>query len=140
MILLDTNVISEMMKVEPHPQVKAWLDDQPFETLFVSSVTLAELQFGVNILAAGRRRDALATALATMTGLLADRILAFDRAAAGHFGRIAATARATGRALPVPDGYIAATAAAHGLSVATRDTGPFQAAGLDVIDPWHLTV
>ncbi len=136
MILLDTNVVSEAMKPEPHQGVRDWLDAQVADTLFLTSVTLAELLFGVGALPAGRRRDSLAAAVNGVADLFADRILPFDEAAARRYADLAVRARAAGRGFPTPDGYIAAIAAAHGFAVASRDTSAFDAAGLMVIDPW----
>ena len=136
MILLDTNVVSEAMKPQPHPAVRTWLDDQVAETLYLSSVTLAELLFGIGALPSGRRKDALAQTLDGLLELFGNRILAFDTDAARQYAELAVTARATGKGFPTPDGYIAAIAAAHGLIVATRDASPFQAAGLKFINPW----
>lgn len=136
MILLDTNVVSEAMKPEPHQGVRDWLDAQVADTLFLSSVTLAELLFGVGALPAGRRKDSLSVAVNGVADLFADRILPFDEAAARCYADLAVRARATGRGFPTPDGYIAAIAAAHGFTIASRDTSAFDAAGLKVIDPW----
>jgi predicted nucleic acid-binding protein len=140
MILLDTNVISEAMKPEPHPAVRRCLDEQAAETLFLSTVTVAELMFGVAVLPAGRRKDKLAAAVDGVLGLFADRILPFDTAAAHRYADLAVTARAAGTGFPTPDGYIAAIAASRGFAVASRDTGAFAAAGLTVIDPWTAAV
>ncbi|MDE2515638.1 MAG: type II toxin-antitoxin system VapC family toxin [Rhodospirillales bacterium] len=137
MILLDTNVISEMMKPEPAPAVRTWLDAQMAETLYLSSVTVAELMFGIGALPKGRRKDALGAILDGLLGMFEGRILPFDTNAARHYAALAVQARAAGRGFPTPDGYIAAIAAAHGFAVASRDTGPFMAAGLSVIDPWR---
>ena len=136
MILLDTNVISEAMKPQPHPGVRDWLDAQAAETLVLSSVTLAELMFGVGALPVGRRKDNLAAAVAGVAELFAARILPFDTEAARRYGELAVKARAAGKGFPTPAGYIAAIAAAHGFAVASRDTSAFNAAGLNVIDPW----
>ncbi|MCA3416321.1 MAG: type II toxin-antitoxin system VapC family toxin [Roseomonas sp.] len=137
MILLDTNVISEAMKPEPAPRVRAWLDAQAAETLFLSTVTIAELSFGIGALPKGRRKDNLNAALDGLLGLFAGRILPFDTAAAQHYGALAAKARAAGKGFPTPDGYIAAIAAAQGFTVASRDASAFSAAGLGVINPWN---
>jgi len=131
-ILLDTNVISEAMKPEPHPGVRDWLDAQVAETLFLSSVTVAELSFGIGALPAGRRRGALAAALEGVLGLFEGRVLAFDVAAALRYGDVAVRARGS----PAPDGYIAAIAVARGFAVASRDASAFATAGVRVIDPW----
>ncbi|SOE00532.1 type II toxin-antitoxin system VapC family toxin [Caenispirillum bisanense] len=136
MIVLDTNVVSEAMKPAPAAAVRDWLDAQAAETLFLTSVTIAELRFGVGALPDGRRKQQLGEVLDGVLGLFAGRILPFDTPAALRYADLAVAARAAGRGLPTPDGYIAAIAAAHGFSVATRDTGPFEGAGLPVIDPW----
>lgn len=139
MILLDTNVVSEAMKPEPHRGVRDWLDAQAAETLFLSSVTVAELLFGIGVLSRGKRRENLATALDGVLELFAGRILPLDTEAARRYAGLAVRARAAGKGFPTPDGYIAAIAAAHGFAVASRDTSPFMAAGLTVIDPWKTT-
>lgn len=136
MILLDTNVVSEAMKPEPSPAVRAWLDEQAAETLYLSSVTIAELMFGIGVLPKGRRKDRLSTALDGVLELFGTRLLPFDTSAARRYAELAVKARAAGRGFPTPDGYIAAIAAAHDLAVASRDTSAFKAAGLTVIDPW----
>lgn len=137
MIVLDTNVVSEAMKPEPHAAVRAWLNEQAAETLYLSSVTLAELLFGIRALPAGKRRNMLGKALDGLLELFPDRVLPFDSEAARHYAELAVTARNGGRGFPTPDGYIAAIAAAKGFIVATRDTSPFEAAGLKVINPWE---
>lgn len=137
MIVLDTNVVSEAMKPSANPAVMAWLNAQPEETLFLSCITLAELMYGIGALPAGRRKDALATTLDGLLGLFGDRVLAFDAAAARCYAQLAIRAREAGKGFPTPDGYIAAIATARGFIVATRDTSPFAAAGLQVINPWE---
>lgn len=136
MIVLDTNVVSEAMKPEPHPAVKAWLNDQAVETLYLSSVTLAELLFGIGVLPAGKRKDMLALTLDGLMGLFRDRVLPFDTDAARHYADLAMTAKVAGRGFPTPDGYIAAIAASRGFIVASRDTAPYEATGVTVINPW----
>lgn len=138
MILLDTNVVSEAMTREPHPRVRAWLDDQAAETLFLSSISVAELLFGVGALPTGRRKDTLAAALDDVLNLFVGRILHFDTSAARRYAHLAVKAREAGGGFPTPDGYIAAIAAAHGFDVASRDASAFNAAGLNVIDPWSV--
>lgn len=137
MIVLDTNVVSEAMKPEPHPAVRAWLNDQAAETLYLSSVTLAELLFGIGALPAGKRKDMLAQALDGLVGLFRDRVLPFDTDAARRYAELAVTAKAAGRGFPTPDGYIAAIAASRGFIVASRDTAPYEAASVTVINPWE---
>jgi predicted nucleic acid-binding protein len=136
MILLDTNVVSEVMRPSVDSAVFSWLSAQAAESLFLSSISLGELLFGIASLPSGRRRDALADALDTTLRLFGPRILPFDAEAAPRYAELRAQARAAGRAIGPADGYIAAIAAAHNLIVATRDTAPFVAAGLTVINPW----
>ena len=138
MILLDTNVVSEAMKPAPDEAVRAWLDEQAAETLFLSSVTIAELMFGIGALPEGKRKERLTEALDGVMELFADRVLPFDVDAARRYADLAVKARAAGKGFPTPDGYIAAIAAARGFAVATRDTSAFVAAGVEVIDPWTL--
>ena len=138
MILLDTNVVSEPLKPAGDVGVLNWLDAQTIETLYLSAISLAELRFGIAALAPGKRRDALNASLEQrILPLFAGRILPFDAAASEAYATLRALARAQGKAIAPADGYIAATAAVHGLTVATRDTGPFEAAGLPVINPWN---
>ncbi len=136
MILIDTNVVSEAMKPVPDDAVRGWLDEQAAETLYLSSVTIAELMFGIGALPKGKRKDKLASALDGVMELFADRVLPFDIDAARHYADLAVKARAAGMGFPTPDGYIAAIAASKGFVVATRDTCAFDAAGVEVIDPW----
>ena len=137
MILVDTNVISETMRATPEPRVVDWLDSQAAETLYVSTVSLAELLLGIAILPDGRRKVALGLVLGEQAALLfGDRVLPFDAGAARADAVVVARARRAGRPIGVADGQIAATAAAHDFSVATRDTAPFSAAGVRIIDPW----
>lgn len=138
MIVLDTNVVSEAMKPEPHPAVRAWLNNQAAETLYLSSVTLAELLFGIAALPAGKRQDRLAQTLDGLMGLFRDRVLSFDVDAARKYAKLAVTAKTGGRGFPTPDGYIAAIAASRGFVVASRDTAPFEAGGVSVINPWEV--
>lgn len=137
MIVLDTNVVSEAMKPAPHPAVRTWLNDQAAETLYLSSVTLAQLLFGIRALPTGKRKDMLAQALDGLMNLFRDRVLPFDTDAASHYAELAVTAKVAGRGFPTPDGYIAAIAASRRFIVASRDTAPYEAAGVTVINPWE---
>ena len=137
MIVLDTNVVSEAIRPAPNPAVRAWLNAQVAETLYLTSVTLAEMLFGIAVLPPGRRKDGLARALDGVLGLFGDRLLPFDADAARRHAALAVAARAAGRGLPTPDGYIAAIAASRGFIVASRDTSAFEAGGLRVINPWQ---
>ena len=138
MILLDTNVVSEPLRPVPDTRVVAWIDAQPLETLFLSAITVAELRAGVALLPAGKRRTGLQESLEKqMLPLFAGRVLPFDLACSPAYAVLMAKARATGLAIATANGYIAAIAAANGFTVATRDTGPFEAAGAGVINPWQ---
>jgi len=139
MIVLDTNVVSEAMKPQPDGAVRAWLNEQAAETLYLSSVTLGELLFGIAALPSNKRKTLLANALDGLIGLFEGRVLPFDVNAARHYSELAATARKAGRGFPTPDGYIAAIAASRGFIVASRDTSPYEAGGLQVINPWIPT-
>jgi predicted nucleic acid-binding protein len=137
MIVLDTNVVSEAMRAQANPAVRAWLNEQAAETLYLTSVTLAEMLFGIAVLPAGRRRNVLTRTLDGLLELFGDRVLPFDTDAARHYSALAVAARNAGRGFPTPDGYIAAIATSRGFIVASRDTSPYQAGGLRVIDPWQ---
>ena len=137
MIVLDTNVISEAMKPEPNPEVRAWLNTQVAETLYLSSVTLAELLFGIAALPVGKRKDMLEKTLDGLLMLFKNRVLPFDTEAARCYANLAVTAKINGRGFPTPDGYIAAIAASRGYIVASRDTAPYEAAHVLVINPWQ---
>jgi predicted nucleic acid-binding protein len=137
-ILVDTNVVSEMMRREPDPRVVEWLDAQAAETLHLSSVSMAELLLGIALLPDGRRKAELASALSVQAvALLGARLLPFDVSAAEAFAGIVSRTGRSGFAIGMADGQIATTAVVHGLIVATRDAAPFLAAGLVVVDPWQ---
>jgi predicted nucleic acid-binding protein len=136
MIVLDTNVVSEAIKPSPDPAVRAWLNQQTAHTLYLCSVSQAELLFGVDVLPDGKRKNRLLHALDDLFALYEGRILPFDTSAARRYAELAVKARAAGKGFPTPDGYIAAIAASRAFQVATRDTAPFEAAGVTVINPW----
>ena len=137
MILVDTNVSSETLRQQPDPAVVRWMDAQSIETLYLSAVTVAELRYGIAVLPEGRRRQVLHSGLEqSVLPLFEGRILPFDGAAAESYAELMAAARRRGRGVSAADGYIAATAHAAGLMVATRDTSPFEAVGLAVVNPW----
>ena len=137
MILLDANVVSEPLRASGDMNVLAWIDAQIIETLYLSAISLAKLRFGISALPDGKRRDTLHSSLEKrVLPLFAGRILSFDDAASRAYATLRARARAAGQAIAPTDGYIAAIAATHGFAIATRDTSPFGAAGLTVINPW----
>lgn len=137
MILLDTNVISEPLRHAPDARVIEWIDAQPLETLFLPAITVAELRAGVALLPAGKRRNGLHENLERrVLPLFTGRVPAFDLACTQAYAELMAKTRATGATIATADGYIAAIAMANGFTVATRDTSPFEAAGVQVINPW----
>ena len=137
MIVLDTNVVSELMRPSPAPAVEQWVATRPAASLFFSAVGEAELRYGVAILAAGRRRDALASAIEAMLREdFAGRVLPFDSAAARTYAEIAASRRATGRPVAQADAQIAAIARSRGMALATRNVRDFEGMGIELLDPW----
>jgi predicted nucleic acid-binding protein len=138
MILLATNVVSEPLRPTPEARVIEWIDAQPLETLFLSAMTVAELRAGVALLPAGKRRNNLHEYLAKrVLPSFAGRVLPFDLACTSAYAELLATVRKAGSGIETADACIAAVAFANGFAVATRDTGPFRAAGLTVINPWE---
>ena len=131
-------MVSEPLRPAPDNRVVAWIDAQALETLFLSAITVAELRAVVALLPAGKRRAGLQESLETpVLPLFAGRVLPFDLGCTQAYAELMAKARASGFAIASADGYIAAIAAANGLAVAPRDTGPFEAAGDAVINPWQ---
>jgi len=139
LILLDTNVISEPLKASGDPKIVDWINAQNIETLYLSTIGLAELRFGIAVLPEGKRKDVLHSSLELrVLPLFEGRILSFDAGASLAYATLRSKARGAGQAIAPTDGYIAAIAMANGLSVATRDTMPFIVAGLTVINPFEL--
>jgi hypothetical protein len=137
MILLDTNVISEMMRVRPNPAVLAWLDKQPQEELWTASVVLAELLSGIEIMPAGRKQKAPREAVEEMIAVdFRGQVLNFDLRAARQYGQILSQRRKIGRPIREFDAQIAAIANVHGAILATQNVNDFDACGLTLIDPW----
>lgn len=137
MIVLDTNVISEPLRKEPLTAVVEWLDAQPIETLYLTTVSLAEIRYGIEALPDGRRRTRLRELFeAQFMSAFAGRILSFDEPASAAYGELRAKARAAGRAIGDFDALIAAIAVSRDFLVATRDTSPFEAASVGVINPF----
>ncbi len=137
MILLDTNILSELMRPAPDPAVERWLAVQPDASMFISAITEAELRYGAALLPSGKRRSALT---AEIDGMLEEdfdgRILPFDRLAAQAFAEIAADRRQAGRPISQADAQIAAIARSRGASLATRNVPDFDGCGVEVINPW----
>lgn len=140
MIILDTNVVSELLRPAPESRVEAWLARQDGGQVFLTSVSEAELRTGVAIMANGKRRDELAEAIdAMLREDFQGRILSFDSAAASAYATIAAVRRAAGRPISQFDCQIAAIGRLHAAAVATRNAKDFEGCGIEVIDPWVAT-
>lgn len=138
MILLDTNVVSETMRPNPDEKVLAWLDSQGFESLYLCTITVAELRSGVLLMPVGKRQQMLHALLEhKVLPVFAGRILPFDMSCTAAYASVLSTSRRQGHVLQVADACIAAVAMAHGFIVASRDDAPFLAAGLTVINPWE---
>jgi predicted nucleic acid-binding protein len=137
MIILDTNVLSEVMKLAPDAQVVAWMAAQPASNLYTTSITEAEILHGLMLLPAGRRRRALEAAATSMfTEDFGGRILGFGTDAAPPYARIAAERRRSGRPISHFDAQIAAIARSTGGAIATRNLRDFDGCGVTLVDPW----
>ena len=137
MILLDTNVVSELMRSKPDPGVKMWLAKQDTANVFISVITEAELRYGVAILPMGRRRDRIAAEVENMLKEdFARRILPFESEAASFYAEIGAGRRTAGLPISHADCQIAAIARCRGAAIATRNVGHFEHCGIEVINPW----
>ncbi len=138
MIVLDTNVLSELMRPEPDAAVVAWIGGQPMAGLFTTTLTQAEIFYGLALLPRGRRRDALVAAARPMFEVdLAGRVLPFDTDAALAYPDIAAGRRKGGRPISQIDAQIAAIARSRGARLATRNVSDFADCGIAVVDPWR---
>jgi predicted nucleic acid-binding protein len=126
-IVLDTNVISELMRPEPDPTVIAWVAAQPRASLYTTSINRAEILYGVATLPAGRRREGLESVVQAIFS---------EEFAAEYYARIATARRMAGVRIEGFDALIAAVTAAAGFRIATRDVGGFEGCGLEVINPW----
>jgi len=136
-IVLDTNVVSELMKDAPQPEVLAWAKGQARDTLFITTITEAEILAGIAVLPEGRRRRALAAAAEHVLDFsFAGRILPFDSAASHAYGFIVADRRVVGRPISTQDCLIAAIARAHGAGIATRNVSDFEGCGVEITNPW----
>jgi toxin FitB len=137
MILLDTNVISEYLRPEPDPQVTQWFQEKNGVSLYLSVVTEAELRAGAGRLPMGKRRSTLQQLIdEVLNEDFADRILAFDRAAARAYGDIFNRSMREGKTMSSADCQIASIAETHGLKIATRNTKDFVHCGVEIMNPW----
>ena len=138
MIVLDTNVLSELMRSASDELVAQWMDDQPNSSLFTTTVTQAEILYGVAVLPAGKRKQGLAAAVGAMFEQdFRGRVLPFDGPAAVAYAEICTDRARLGRPISQFDAQIAAIARSRGAALATRNTPDFDECGIDVIDPWH---
>jgi predicted nucleic acid-binding protein len=138
MIVLDTNVLSEFMRVEPEPAVLDWVDALPAMDLAISAITVAEILHGIARLPFGKRKQKLEShAMAMFEEDFAGRILPFDAHAAVEYATLVAGAEAKGRAVSMADAHIAAICRSHGASIATRNVRDFEFSGVEVINPWE---
>lgn len=139
MFVIDTNVASELMRPEPTAAVAAWIAERDATDMYLTAVSEAELLYGVAILPAGKRRNALDAAMIRWLDLgFRERILPFDGAAARSYAEIAAARRHAGRPIGEADCQIAAISRAHGAALVTRNVRDFEGTGLNVIDPWSV--
>lgn len=138
MIILDTNVISEAMRVGPSEPVIAWLDSLPNDDVWLTAVTYGELLIGIALLPVGRRRLHLESLfVTTIDARFGDRILPYDRLAAAHFSEIMVARRRLGQPTSMQDAQIAAITRAHGATLATRNVKDFEGTGLALVNPWE---
>ncbi len=139
MILLDTNVLSELIRPEPDKGVTEWLDSLDAATFATTAITAAELLYGVARLPAGRRRERLGEAI---RGLIEEdldgRVEPFDATAANHYADLLSERERAGRPIGAADARIAAICRKLGATLATRNTGDFEDTGIDLLDPWQL--
>jgi len=141
MILLDTNILSELMRAAPEPAVEQWLAEQPPASVFISAITEAELRYGVALMPSGKRRTVLAAEIENMLGEdFNGRILPFDSSAAIAFAKIAVERRQAGRPISQPDAQIAAIARSRGAALATRNVPDFEGCGVEIINPWSAVL
>jgi toxin FitB len=137
MIVLDTNVLSEVLRPEPEARVLAWLDEQPANSVFTTAITEGEILYGIRLLADGQRRRKLwDAATAIFDDDFVGRVLSFDGEAAGHYADIGASRRSAGRQISQFDATIAAITRSHGATLATRNAKDFEGCGIEVVNPW----
>ena len=137
MIIVDTNVISELMRSSPKPEVISWIDKQDATLLFVTTITIAEIIYGIKVLPEGNRRRALEDSFnRALDAAFKHRILSFDESAAHLYGDVMGKRKLSGKPLSIPDGQIASIALAHNFSVATRNIKDFEGGGLNLLNPF----
>lgn len=137
MIILDTNIVSEIARVRPDTRVLNWLNDRPESDVFLTSITVAELLYGVALLAEGRRRTAVQSAVQSALAEFQDRILDFDAKAAELYADVVTARRRIGRPIATLDAQIAAIARARGATLATRNVRDFEGCGAGLVNPFE---
>lgn len=138
MIILDTNVVSELIRASPDPGVRAWVNSIPSTQIATTAITAAELYYGVARLPAGQRRQQLAVAVsALLNDALRGRIAPFDERAARRYAEVITGRERAGRPIEVPDAQIAAICRELGAVLATRNIKDFEETGVELIDPWR---
>jgi predicted nucleic acid-binding protein len=137
MIILDTNVASELMKPSPAPVVRDWVRARRGDELYTTSITLAEIHYGIECLPAGPRRDLLRATAADVFAAFEDQVLPFDAAAAAHYPVIVTRRDRAGLSIDGFDAQIASICRTHDAALATRNLKDFRDTGIDVIDPWR---
>jgi len=138
MIILDTNVISEVMRPAPESRVMRWFDAQAAEDLHITAVTVAEILYGIELVSTSRRRDVLRAGVEKMLSeLFADRILTFEDRSARVFSQIASSRRRQGKPITESDAQVAAIARVHGATLATRNPYAFEGCGVRLVNPWE---
>jgi len=136
MIILDTNVVSELMRSQPAPQVASWVRDRDRRELRTTAITLAEIRYGIARLPDGRRKQVLLTAADDIFSAFADQVVPVDTAAAEHYAVIASSRERAGKPIAGFDALIAAVCRSQGAALATRNVSDFDGTGIEVVDPW----
>ena len=138
MIVLDTNVLSELMRPIPLPQLTSWVEKYAGPQLAVTAVTEAEIFYGLELMPSGKRREGLLTAAETLfMRILGGRTLPFDSEAARLYAKIASARRKSGKPISMPDAQIAAIVRVHNATLATRNIADFEACGIHLVNPWE---
>jgi len=136
MIILDTNVLSALMRQTPDPSVVTWLDQQPRSSIWTTSITVLEVRFGLQIMVSGRRRSAVVQAFEEVLDKIGERVLPFDVSAAGQAGDLMASRHKRGRPRDLRDTMIAGILLARQAAIATRNTAHFSDIAATIINPW----
>jgi predicted nucleic acid-binding protein len=136
LVVLDSNVVSELMRTAPEPEVLAWVDRQDAARVCTTSVTVAEVRYGIARLPSGRRQEALWAAADDVFTVFADRVLPFDATAAVHYADVVVERERAGAPISALDAQIAAVCRVHAAALATRNTADFDGLGLELTDPW----